>query len=267
MFEKQSLCSEGIFCNTDGIARDVLPRVRHRLRYNYLLERWIWETEKRFVKLYSEFSLGKDPEDVVWVSPVFSGLYFISSWALAQEALSTWSFLVLSLSSFKNSQNLALCRTAPLLGKTHYISGPMDSRTPRRHPTQLLWCCTALRASCPLVHPGFEVFLDYIVAVITSRCHLKGVSKGLLWHLEQRVAILLLFQGLCYWTVSCLFTGCNMEMKKTPSVEGNGCTDVFLACLFWRQYPKYGQHFLWKDQLRSSIWAMSLKLFILDPSQ
>lgn len=101
----------------------------------------------------------------------------------------------LSCLSFKNSHNLTLCGTAPLLGKAHYVSGPVDSRAPWRHSAQLLWCCTALRASCPLAHPGFEVFLDYIVAVITSRCHLKGLSEGLLWPLQLRVAVVQYYQG------------------------------------------------------------------------
>lgn len=133
------------------------------------------------------------------------------------------------LFSFKNSHSLTLCGTAPLLGKTHYVSGPADSRAPWRHSAQLLWCCAALRASCPLVHPGFEVFLDYIVAVITSRCHLKGVSEGLLWPLELRVAVLQYDQGRAVGqSTACLCPGGIMEMKISRSVEGNGCTYLFI---------------------------------------
>lgn len=96
---RRNLCAQREFSVIMmGPVRDVLPRVRHRQRCHYLLARWIWETGPCFVKLNPEFSLGEDPKAVLWVPPPsFSHLYFSSSWALPQEALSTRNFLFLSL--------------------------------------------------------------------------------------------------------------------------------------------------------------------------
>lgn len=96
---RRNLCAQREFSVIMmGPVRDVLPRVRRRQHCNYLLVRWIWETGQCFVKLNPEFSLGEDPKAVLGVPPPsFSDLYFSSSWALTQEALSTWTFLFLSL--------------------------------------------------------------------------------------------------------------------------------------------------------------------------
>lgn len=60
---RRNLCAQREFSvAATGPVRDVLPRVRHRQDYNYLLARWIWETGKCFVKLNPEFNLGEAQE-------------------------------------------------------------------------------------------------------------------------------------------------------------------------------------------------------------
>lgn len=241
---RRDLCAEREFSVTlMGPVRDVLPRVRHRQHCNYLLARWIWETGKCFAKLNPEFNLGEAQKLCCGFHTFFSNLYLMSSWALTLEALNTWNFLFLSLLFQKLPESLTLWDNTTFRQNTINIKWPC-----RFHGPLGTSCSAALvlpESLSSLVHPGFGIFLEYIVAVVTSRCHFKWVSKGLSWPLEMRITMLLLLEGLCCWTVSCLFTGCLggiVEVKKHHLLEGNGCTDFF-CCLFVLQYPKYGQHF------------------------
>lgn len=190
----------------------------------------------------------------------------MSSWALTLEALSTWNFVLLSLLFQKLLESLTLWDNTPFRQNTINIKWPC-----RFHGPLGTSCSVALvlAQSCVLWSiRGLEYFWNTLLLLKPQDVILNEFPRDyhdlLRWELQY-----------CYsWkacavgqSAACLQAALEALWKWKNIIYWKimAALTFFVVCLFCSIQNMDST--LKKDQLKSSIWALSLELFTLDPPQ